>query len=150
MIVPLAAPDFLELQYRADLRVLLGRWTRPIALEESRQGYARMLEAARKYEARFWLLDIRRRPHVDNANVEWLLTSYYPQLPAALGGTVYLAYLLAPELRRELTDGGLVPSDEEYQGRPFQMGKFIVEQEATAWLRARQEAEKNAGLQAPL
>ncbi|UOQ75978.1 hypothetical protein MUN84_15305 [Hymenobacter sp. 5516J-16] len=142
MITPLPSPDFLELHYRDDLLILLGRWTRPITLEESRRGYTRMLEAARQHHARFWLLDIRRRPRVDSANVEWLVGSYYPELPLALGGTVYLAYLLAPDLKRELAASGLVPADEAYEGQSFQMGKFTAEQEATAWLQAKQVAEK--------
>lgn len=142
MIRPLPAPEFLSLVHRDDLGILLGRWTRSINLTESRRGYASILEAAQSQQARFWLLDIRRRPRVDNDNVTWLLTDYYPRLPQLLGGTVYLAYLLAPELKRELEGGGLMPEDEQYRNQPFQMGKFTSEQEAVAWLQTRQQAEK--------
>jgi hypothetical protein len=143
MLAPLSTPDFLDLQYRSDLQVLLGRWTRAITLEESRQGYARILEAAQQVKTRFWLLDIRRRPRVDNDNVKWLVEDYYPQLPLLLNGTVYLAYLMAPELSKELAQSGLVPPDEAYIDLPFQMGKFITEQDALLWLgRHRQQEQR--------
>jgi hypothetical protein len=43
---------------------------------------------------------------------------------------------------KELAQTGLVPSDEAYVGLPFQMGKFIREQDALLWLDHHRQQER--------
>jgi hypothetical protein len=71
--------DFLELQYRPDLDLLVGRWQRPISDAELRQGYHATLRAAPQAH-----------------NTQWLMQEFVPHLPAQLGRRACLGYLLRP------------------------------------------------------
>jgi hypothetical protein len=46
--VALPQTDYLDLRYRPDLHLLVGRWQRSVSGAEFRQGYRAMLRAARQ------------------------------------------------------------------------------------------------------
>jgi hypothetical protein len=87
--------DFLELQYRPDLDLLVGRWQRSIDAE-LRQGYHATLRAAQEVGCPFWQLDIRGRQAPQAHNTQWLMQEFVPHLPAQLGRRACLGYLLRP------------------------------------------------------
>ena len=60
LMSPLLVEDYLEVNYRADLDLLIARWLIPIELPRMRQGYQLLLEAARAGNYRHWILDVRR------------------------------------------------------------------------------------------
>jgi hypothetical protein len=88
--------DFLDLQYRPDLNLLVGRWQRAVSDSELRQGYHTTLRAAQEVGCPFWQLDIRGRQAPQAHNTQWLMQEFVPQLAAQLGGRACLGYLLRP------------------------------------------------------
>jgi len=139
MTQPYAASERLEINYQDDFRVLVGRWLRPVTEAEARQDYAHLLAAARHFDARYWLFDIRRRGRSAPATLAWLLSDYYAQAVRELGSPVRLVYFMAPGLRQEFQADGVVPEPTTYAADlPFRMNQCITEAEALAWLHDEQ------------
>lgn len=126
--------EFLEVGFRPDSGVLVGRWLRAISPEESQQGYWHMLAAAEAHACRRWLMDVRRRPRTNNATIHWLVDAFFPAAAAALGGQVMMSTLLAPSLLQELAHNTQLPGTDEPPGAPFRLGRFITEHDALEWL----------------
>jgi hypothetical protein len=122
-----APADFLELQYRPDLHLLVGRWQRPVSAAELRHGYQATLHAAQEVGCPFWQLDIRGRQAPDAPNTQWLLEEFVPQLAAQLGGRACLGYLLRPS---HLVPGMTAPKADSAVCVAF----FSEEGPLTAWL----------------
>ena len=117
--------DFLDLRYRPDLHLLVGRWQRPVSATELRQGYRTMLRAAQATKCAFWQLDLRGRNAPDGATRQWLTAEFLPHVAGQLTGPVYLGYLLSPSLLQQLgppTAGAA------------QVAFFAEEGPLTAWL----------------
>lgn len=141
MLMPLPAPDYLDVTYRADLDVLLARWMRRVTLEEMQQGYLYLLEKAEAHRCRYWLLDARRRSNTDREGAGWMVNTFLPGLHSRLGGRTYLAYLLVPAIMRDVEADAAFPPASFFAGKPFLGERFIDEREAIAWLQAaHQEA----------
>ena len=136
MSAPLTySPDSFTLTYLADQHLLIGRWLRPVRLEELQAHYGALLEAALGHDhCRHWLLDVRRRQINDQAAIEWFGQEFSPRLPAALGQPVVIAYFAMvnqdrvseePQLAENIRQGALQGSHYRY---------FNQESEALAWL----------------
>ncbi|GAB3637109.1 hypothetical protein GCM10027422_26990 [Hymenobacter arcticus] len=98
------SPDSFSIEYRAEQHLLVGRWLRPVLLEELQSHYEAMLAAALAHEnCRHWLLDVRRRPYRDAAAAQWFGDKFGPRLPQALGQPVVIAYfaMVSQEVARE-------------------------------------------------
>ncbi|RAK62726.1 hypothetical protein [Hymenobacter edaphi] len=136
----MSTPDFLQIDYRPDLDVLVGRWQRAVGEGELYASYPALLEVARAHRCHYWLLDARRRLNLEVAITPWLLNDFLPRLGQHLPGRVYLAYLVAPV---QLTDA--VPADKKipplvyFEGKASLMQRFTSEAEALAWLQRQQE-----------
>ncbi|MBO0358892.1 hypothetical protein J0X19_13120 [Hymenobacter sp. BT186] len=61
MYLDFTCSDFLTISYNCDTQLLVGRWLRPVTEAEARQGYNDLLLVAKRQQAHYWLLDIRRR-----------------------------------------------------------------------------------------
>ena len=137
-----AASEHLEISYQPDFRVLVGRWLRPVSEAEAQRDYADLLAAAQHFDAHYWLFDIRRRGRSAPAILAWLLDTYYDQVIRVLGAPVRLVYFMAPGLRQEFQQDGLVPEPVAYAPHePFRMNQCITEAEAMHWLLAEQAAQ---------
>jgi hypothetical protein len=135
-----SSSDHLEISYQTDFGVLIGRWLRPVTEDEARQDYADLLAAAQHFEAHYWLFDIRRRGRSSPHTLNWLLTSYYAHVVRELGEPVRLVYFMAPGLRQEFQNDGVVPEPDTYAAQlPFRMNQCITEAEALAWLHQEQQ-----------
>ena len=131
---PILVQDFLEISYRADLDLLLGRWLRPIALAEMQQGYALLLDAAVAGRCRQWLLDVRRRQNTHEVGAQWMASTFLPQLGPRLGGRTRLAYLTAPAYLRDASADAAFPTAAYFADKPFVGERFIEESAALRWL----------------
>ena len=135
LMLPTPAPELLQLTYRPDLEVLIGRWgyqPDPAALPAE---YERLEAAALQHQARHWLQDIRRRSLNDPATTRWLLDVFFPDMARRLGGQLRVAYLASPALYAHiLADSGYVPASA-YAGLPHAVAFFGNEGEALAWLK---------------
>ncbi len=134
----------LELAYRADLDILVGRWgyqPDPAALPAA---YEQLTASAHAAGSRFWLQDIRRRSVNDPATTQWLLAEYFPALAAQLGPQLCVAYLTSPALHQAIREAPGFADVDSYAGRPFALAFFGEEGAAVAWLHAQQQSQRVA------
>jgi len=138
----LPSPDYLDLTYRADLDLLVARWMRHPTLVEMQQGYNLMLNTAATCGCVRWLIDARRRDHTNQSGIPWMMEVFYPQLAIRLEGRVFLAFLLAPvHLQALEADTSLLPLSY-FDTLPYQIGRFLEERAAIAWLDSHCPREK--------
>jgi hypothetical protein len=126
--------ELLQLTYRADLDVLIGRWGYQPDIAALPAVYEQLAATALAHKARCWLQDIRRRSFNDPATTQWLLNQYFPSLAGQLSGQLRVAYLVSPTLHQLIMaqPGFLTP--EEYLDQPFAVAFFGEEGAAIAWL----------------
>ncbi|QJX46661.1 hypothetical protein HMJ29_06795 [Hymenobacter taeanensis] len=127
--------DYLQLAHRPDLQILTVRWLRTTSSPELRSGYQRLLDFAQENNStRFWLVDSRRRQHLDNSDVHWLVRDYYPTLRPRLGNQVFLAFLVSPAQLADTTDDETLPPLPYTHGDYCSINQFTDEGEAVQWL----------------
>ena len=142
MYIDFTSSDFLSISYNSDTQILVGRWLRQVTPAEARQGYNELLAVAKRQQARYWLLDIRRRSRSSPETLSWLLNTYYAILVAELGPPVCMAYFMSPDLRKDFEVDGTVPEPATYAGKAFRMNQCTTESEAMDWLLQEQQKEK--------
>ena len=132
-----ASPPLLQLAYRPDLNVLVGRWGYQPTPHELSAMYQQVQELAVAHGCRFWLQDIRRRTLNDPDTTRWLLQHFFPGMARRLGGRLYVAYLVGPTLHEAIISQPGFVSAESYDGQPFAVSFFGDEGAAMQWLQAR-------------
>ncbi|UYZ62319.1 nucleoside/nucleotide kinase family protein [Hymenobacter weizhouensis] len=131
--------DRLQLTYRPDLDILVGRWTRQPEVSMLPAIYDHLTQTALNCGAHFWLQDIRRRTFNDPTTTDWLLTTYFPEVSRRLGGRLHVAYLVGPGLMHHLLSGPWFLPPEAYHDKPFNVAFFGDEGEAVAWLHRQRQ-----------
>ena len=131
-----ASPPLLQLAYRPDLNVLVGRWGYQPTPPELPAVYQQVQELAIAHDCRYWLQDIRRRTFNDPDTTRWLFQEFFPAMAHRLGGRLYVAYLIGPTLRDAIVSQPAYISAESYDGQPFVVSFFGDEGEAMEWLQA--------------
>ena len=132
-----ASPPLLQLAYRADLHVLVGRWGYQPAPHELPPVYQQVQALALAHDCRCWLQDIRRRTLNDPSTTRWLLQDFFPGMARRLGGRLYVAYLVGPTLHEAIVSQPDFVAAEAYDGQPFAVSFFGDEGAAMQWLQAR-------------
>ena len=127
----------LQMAYRPDLNILVGRWGYQPDPHELPPVYKQVQELAVEHQCRFWLQDIRRRTLNDPATTRWLLHDFFPGMAHRLGGRLYVAYLVGPALHESIVSQPDYVSAEYYDGQPFAISFFGDEGAAMQWLHAR-------------
>ena len=127
----------LQLAFRPDLNVLVGRWGYQPQPYELSAVYQQVQELAVKHGCRFWLQDIRRRTLNDPDTTRWLLQNFFPNMAHRLGGRLYVAYLVGPTLHEAIVNQPGYVSAEYYDGQSFVVSFFGDEGAAMQWLQAR-------------
>ena len=127
----------LQLAYRPDLHVLVGRWGYQPEPQELPLVYKEVQEQAVEHDCRFWLQDIRRRSFNDPSTTRWLLQDFFPGMAHRLGGRLYVAYLVGPTLHEAIVNQPGYVSAESYDGQSFVVSFFGDEGTAMRWLQAR-------------
>lgn len=130
-------PPLLQLAYRPDLNILVGRWGYQPAPHELPAVYREVQESALAHGCRFWLQDIRRRSFNDPATTNWLLQHFFPDMAHRLGGRLYIAYLVGPALREAIVNRPDYIRAEASDRQPFAVSFFGDEGAAMEWLLAR-------------
>ncbi len=137
-MTPDAPPPLLQLTYRPDLGILLGRWGYQPEPHELPPVYQRVQDVALRERSRFWLQDIRRRTLNDPYTTEWLLNDFFPDMARRLGGRLCVAYLVGPALHQTIiSQPDFVPA-EAYHDKPFAISFFGDEGAAVKWLQIQQ------------
>ncbi|MBH8558562.1 hypothetical protein [Hymenobacter negativus] len=134
MYQELASTAFLQVAYRPDSCLLIGRWLCSITDEQLREGYETMRLAALEHNCPHWLMDARRRVDRRRNGPEWVVTSFLPQVQRELGDRLCVAFLVLPNHLRELEEDASLPLRSPNATDPFQYARFIDEGEANAWL----------------
>ena len=130
-----SATELLQLTYRSDLDILVGRWSRqPNDMSLLPQVYDQLAVVALETGSCYWLQDIRRRTLNDPTTTRWLFTDYFPGMARRLGRRLSVAYLASPTLLHLILNGpGFLPP-EAYADEPFGLAFFSDEGEAVSWL----------------
>ncbi|RZK58841.1 MAG: hypothetical protein EOO59_08175 [Hymenobacter sp.] len=123
----------LDLTYRPDLQVLIGRWRDQLALAELPAAYEQLHRATLTHGAHRWLQDIRRRSLNDDDTTAWLIASYFPALASSLGHPLRIAYLVGPALHERIAAH---PALDVVPAQPFTLALFGEEGAAMEWLQA--------------
>lgn len=131
------SPPLLQLAYRPDLGVLVGRWGYQPAPHELPAVYQQVEALALEHNCCGWLQDIRRRTLNDPDTTRWLLQSFFPNMARRLGRRLYVAYLLGPMLHEAIVGrDGYIPA-EASDNEPFAVSFFGDEGAAMQWLQDR-------------
>lgn len=120
----------LEIAYRPDLDLLMGRWQGSVAEAELHAGYEALRQAALHHRCGQWLIDSRRRTNRSFNGPEWVTTEFLPQVQQALGQPLRVCFLVLPNYLATLPDGMRAPAP----GSPVQFARFLDEGAANAWL----------------
>ncbi|GAA4494444.1 hypothetical protein GCM10023172_04560 [Hymenobacter ginsengisoli] len=130
-------PDSFTLDYRPEQRLLIGRWLRPVSLDEIKTHYAALLDAAVAHgNCRHWLLDVRRRDIYNAAAIAWF-ADFGHHLPEVLGGPVALAYFAMVDQAGAAANTGLDANIRQGAEQGSYYRYFNHEQEALTWLLAQ-------------
>ncbi|QDA59905.1 hypothetical protein [Hymenobacter jejuensis] len=133
-MLTLPSEEYLQIVFRSDLNVLVGRWMRQTTPSEMQQGYHDLLDVAVSQNCRRWLVDVRRRDHANQDGTSWMQQTFFPQLAPRLGSKVSLAYLFAPSHLNDLEADATVPPLTYFDGRPYRVQRFVEEHIAMSWL----------------
>jgi len=129
----------LQLAFRPDLNIPVGRWGYQPQPRELPAVYQQVQELAVEHGCRFWLQDIRRRTLNDPQTTLWLLNNFFPDVARRLGGRLFVAYLVGPTLHQTIISQPGFVSAEAYADKPFVLSFFGDEGAAIQWLQAQQD-----------
>jgi len=139
-MTPDTPPPLLQLTYRPDLSILIGRWGYQPEPYELPAVYQQVQAVALHEQSRFWLQDIRRRTLNDPQTTQWLLNNYFPDMASRLGARLYVAYLVGPTLHEIIVNRpDFVPAQSQ-DDKSFVTAFFGDEGAAIKWLQAQQSA----------
>ena len=126
----LFSTSFLEVAYRPDLGLLMGRWLCSVAEAELQAGYDALHRAALHHGCGNWLIDSRRRTCRCQHSAEWVTTHYLPRVQQALGAPLRVGVLVLPDYLAGLPQAysNCPPTG------PVQFARFVDEGAANAWL----------------
>lgn len=135
MYQELASTAFLQVTYRPDSCLLIGRWLCSINDDQLREGYETMRLAALEHDCTHWLMDARRRVDRTRNGPEWVITTFLPRVQQEFGRRLCVAFLVLPNHISELAEESLPVLSAE-PAAPLQYARFIDEGAANAWLDA--------------
>lgn len=133
-MAPSPPAELLQLTYRPDLDLLVGRWTHEPNAALLPAAYRQLEQQALACGCRYWLQDIRRRVVNDPATTDWLLAEFFPDMARRLGG-LRVAYLTSPMLLTHVRTNPDFKSVDYYADKPYQVHFFGDEGEAVRWLK---------------
>jgi len=133
MYQELASTAFLQVAYRPDSGLLIGRWLCSISEAQLHEGYETMRVAALQHGCHFWLMDARRRTDRRLNGPEWVVTNFLPEVQQEMGGPLYVAFLVLPNHLREVEDDP-IGTPKSAPEDLFQFARFIDEGAANRWL----------------
>lgn len=141
MYQELASTDFLQVAYRSDSGLLIGRWLCPVTEPELHEGYEAMRLAARQHRCQHWLIDARRRTDRRLNGPEWVVTRFLPQVQQEMNQPLCVAFLVLPDHLREVEADANRSAKSTDLSTPFQYARFLDEGAANAWLDGFQRRE---------
>jgi len=132
MYTNLFSTPFLEIAYRPDLDLLMGRWLCTVAEAELHAGYDALHSAALHYGCGQWLIDARRRVCRCLHRADWVTQHYLPRVQQALGEPLRVGLLVLPDYLAALPTHAHTTAPDS----AVQFARFVDEGLANAWLAA--------------
>lgn len=139
MYQQLASTAFLQVTYRPDSCLLIGRWLCSINDDQLREGYETMRLAALEHDCNHWLMDARRRVDRSRNGPEWVITTFLPRMQREMGRRLSVAFLVLPNHLREIEEENEHPAQPANAADLFQYNRFIDEGAANDWLDAQRQ-----------
>jgi hypothetical protein len=131
----LPSTHYLQVAYRPDSCLLIGRWLNSVTEPQLRAGYETMRQAAQHHDSSHWLMDARRRADRRLNGPEWVVATFLPRVQQEMGRRLCVAFLVLPSHLQELDADD--HAAEALPPRPealFQFARFIDEGAANDWL----------------
>ena len=120
--------------------VLRATWSRPAVPHELSSFYEELLVCARESgNCRFWLLDLSQRNWAEPSFLQWLGQEFVGQATAALGGPIFVAFLIAPQHLSQLKSSYIADIRCRATEVNFYFTFFENAALAVDWLRDQQE-----------
>ncbi|UYZ61054.1 hypothetical protein [Hymenobacter latericus] len=130
--------EYLDLQYRPDLRVLTVRWLRDVSFAELQAGFRAALHLGLAHRATHWLVDVRRRAELNASSSGWVAQHLLPEAAAGLRpAQLYVAYLLSParvEAIQATAALAQTVAASQAATQPYTLQIFMDEGPAVQWL----------------
>ena len=134
MYQELASTSFLQVSFRPDTCLLIGRWLCSVGEEQLHEGYETMRLASLAHECSHWLMDARRRVDRRRNGPEWVVTTFLPQVQRDLSRRLCVAFLVLPNHLTEIAADPDRAEKSAHANDLFQYARFIDEGTANAWL----------------
>ena len=134
MYQELASTAFLQVAYRPDSGLLIGRWLCSITEAQLHEGYETMRLAAQEHHCAHWLMDARRRTDRRLNGPECVITEFLPKVQKEMGHRLCVAFLVLPSHLREVEADPEMAEKAPSPNASFQYARFIDEGAANAWL----------------
>ena len=135
MYEELASTSYLQVSYREESCLLIGRWLSSVTDMQLRAGYETMRLAAVHHKCNHWLMDARRRTDRRLNGPEWVVTEFLPQVQKEMGHRLCVAFLVLPSHLQEIEANAEAPEARlPKPGALLQFARFIDEGAANAWL----------------
>lgn len=135
-----SAIDTFTIAYDPQRALLRARWAQPLADEELQATLLALLGAAQTHaNCRYWLLDVRQRPIANPGLQLWARQVLHPRLRAALGGPVFVAFVVAPSQRAAVDNPIMEEHLRAATANDLYPYYFDDELAALSWLHDQQE-----------
>jgi hypothetical protein len=129
----------LSITPRPDLGILVVRWADDAPRAQLQEHYAILLATAQEHNIWRWLLDVRRRDHLDPEFGRWTTHVFYPKAATLATAPLCMAVHCSPA-RLAVYESDAVQREYITYGtskeRPYQLHLFIEEGPAMQWLLA--------------
>lgn len=130
--------------------LLRGYNSRQLTAEEITETCELLLDTARRYACRYWLLDGRSHHQAQpEALHRWMQDEYFPRIRRELGRETYLAFLVPQQVWAGLPALGYAEVEDSLV-HGVRMGWFTDEAAALDWLAERRGAGPPKAARGPL
>jgi len=130
--------DYLSLDFRADLNLLVMRWLRDVNLAELQAGFAEAQALVEQHGAHHWFVDVRRRGALNASDSAWVADVFLPQMARQLEPKLLVvAYLLAPFRAKAIQEQAPLHNTvarAQASTQPYRLSTFLDEAAAVEWL----------------
>lgn len=132
--------DYLTIDFRPDLHLLVLRWLRDVNLAELQAGFGEAERQALHYGAHQWCVDVRRRGALSASDSAWVADVFLPHMAGQLQpATFAIAYLLAPFRAKAIQEQAPLQATvarAQASSQPYHLRTFLDEAAAVEWLQA--------------
>ncbi|WP_162426595.1 hypothetical protein [Pontibacter pudoricolor] len=125
--------EFVEIYYYPELKMVETCWLGFASSNGYRDGLEHYLEAARKYEVKFWMGDYRLARVVRMDDQEWAANEWFPRFMPVATGIEKMARVQSEDVFSQMSSDSM-KEKLDISGLPFLFSEFKNYEDAKAWL----------------